>query len=432
MDHYSRFAPHSQVNTYDAAGVTALFTDAVAAYVDQQARASIRGVPDAEGAVRETSNTYATTTHTCATDAVLSRTENGSISDTASLQYLHSSSLRCDPELARIAVALHFAALLHLWVILRQMCRESRYNGFTRDAIRAAFTSYGVPFSERNLSRWLHRGHGLFWQLDPGAKLVYPASPVTVALNLLRHCKRFNLHDLYITNYPGQRRDMFIDVSGNTRAFERHVYEAWMASRNNPTISRWTLERLWNRTAVSLRALEKGSHIQVVTNYAFCDMEFSDYVPFDMEGERRADVKPVTIDGRRCWQWQISNTYHAPTIRQHDKRGVSRRVYYTVKIKYPEIQATSASDAGAESLGSLNRSHKMFYDSREKARSNANQHGEMIRYALLGYDDGNRGLFEVTPDGGTRFEFWSCAETLRRRGVHSSAMCDKVMACEPF
>ncbi len=79
----------------------------------------------------------------------------------------------------------------------------------------------------------------------------------------------------------------------------------------------------------------------------------------------------------------------------------------------------------------------MFYSSGEKARSNARSYGDMIRYVLLGREDGNKGLYQVSPDGKDRFEFWSCADSLRRRGVgvHSSAMCDTSLSrgiLQPF
>lgn len=344
-------------------------------------------------------------------------------------------ALRCDAELARIGVALHQSSEFRLWIIQREMTRQTGSMAFTRAQIRTQLKTYGIPFSERSLSRWLHRGHERYWNIDSRAGLIYPASPVLVATRLIDYCKAHELYDLYITNHPGQRRDMYITVTGgNYRSFERRVYEAWMASRNNPSLSRWTLSRLWNRDAVSLRLLERDSRIEKLQNFAFCDLENSEYTPFDAEGQRRKDVHRVKIEGHYCWQWQISNTYFAPVTRQHHKRGISRRVFYTVKKNFPEIQATSASDAEAESLGSLNRTHRMFYSTNEKARSNAKAHGEAIRYVLLGREDGNMGLYEVSPDGKERFEFFSAAATMRRRAgdtVHSSAMCNEVVAC-PF
>jgi hypothetical protein len=353
------------------------------------------------------------------------RTETGQQTDTC---------LRCDPELARIAVAIHKANQLRVWVVMREMTRQTSHMALKRDKIREALRQHGVTFTDRSFNRWIVAGDKTFWNIDVGANVIYPASPVLVAQRLLKLCADAKLYDLYTTNHPGQRKDMFIDVSGtNTRAFEQHVYETWMASRNNPSISRWTLSRLWDRHPVSLRLLEDGSQLEILANFAFCDIENSEYVPFDAEGERRRDVHKVKIDGRYGWQWQISNTYFAPRIRQNDKRGVSRRVLYTLKRKHPELQATSASDADGETVGSLNRSHKMFYSSRAKALSNAKSYGEMVRYVLLGREDGNKAIYEVSPDGRERFEFWSCAATLRRTGesVHSSAMCSEVVS-HPF
>lgn len=260
--------------------------------------------------------------------------------------------LRADIELSRICLGLKLAPQFRYWLILNQLRRDTGHQGFTRQQLTDALTAYGVKNGAAYMTRLLYRGHGLFWNIH--RNMVYPVGYTELARRIVRKAYTAGLHDLYIDNMPGIRRDMYLSVSGAAADFEAQILAGWYAARGNPTISRYTLELLTNRDSRSLRYLERRAGITIQYNEAE-SLDPVD-VPLNEHGEKRSDVYR-TIDGRgnTVWHWRLPNTYQSTIIRQHDKRGAGRRTASILKQWFETIQLTGNIAAGANSPGKLNR-----------------------------------------------------------------------------
>jgi len=301
-----------------------------------------------------------------------------------------------DPELARLAVALHQAPQFRLWLVLLQMIRETNVNHLSRAGLKAALSKYKINVSERNLRRWLRRGHGIFWNVTDD--YIYFAGYETVAKRLVEMALKHELTDLINTNRPG-KRGMYIDVSGSLQQFEAHIYAAWLAHRENPTIARSTLSVLFNREARILRKWDKLAGIKVITNEAqfapdhFPDVPEHAYMYEAAVGVGRSETR---------FRARMANTYHTPVIKQHGKRGQSRRVYYAVGkyLESVEPAGNCEQSEGSNALtGGLKPTSRRYFANAAKARSSAKHTGKRIRYIALRRDMYKRMVWDYAPDG---------------------------------
>ena len=309
------------------------------------------------------------------------------------------NQIAVDPELARLAVGLNQAPQFRLWVVLLQIVRNTNKLRISRADLEATLTQYGIKVSERNLRRWLHRGHGLLWELTE--KFVYFTGYETISCRLVEIAVKNNLPDLITTNQPG-KRSMYIDVSGSLQQFEAHIYAAWLTYRENPTIARSTLSALFNREPRMLRKWDQAAGVEVITNQA----QFApDYFA---EAPKHAYMyQAATGNGRSetHFRARMVNTYHAPSIRQHGKRGQSRRVYYAVKKYLESIEPTGNCEQGRGSnalTGGLKPTGRRYFESSAKARSNAKRNGDRQRYIALGMNKHQQIIWDYSSDGRQR------------------------------
>lgn len=281
-----------------------------------------------------------------ATHDLTPRTANGRETDSRqdvgfkptsdTLHYLHSNSLRCDAELARIALGLKQSALLQRWLPLHDRARETGRQGFTYAEFYALLAQYGIPGTNQYHARILREGRGIYWNIANG--IIYPAGYLTLCKRLLVIAQERGLHDLYSTNYPGQRKDMYIRVSGSCAQFEGAILAAWYAAHNCPTISRWTLERLFNRDRRSLWHIEAHASVTIIYNEAETTEPAA--VPLTADGDVRGDVYQ-TIDkstGVIVYHYRLANTYQVSNIRQHHRKGQSRKALYRFRQWFESIQ----------------------------------------------------------------------------------------------
>lgn len=312
-----------------------------------------------------------------------------------------ANKIAVDPELTRLAIGVKQSPQMRLWVVLLQIVRNTNQNRVLRADLTAALPSYGIDVSERNMRRWLYRGHGLFWNLTE--KYIYFAGYETVAKRLVQLAVKLKLTDLIGTNRPG-KRSMYIDVSGRLQQqFEANAYAAWLASRENPTIARSTLAALWNREPRMLREWEKLAHVETVTNEAQYHPAHNDDVP-EHAYQYRAAIGQGHSETR--FRARMVNTYHAPQIKQHSKRGQSRRVFRAI-AEYLESfepagncqQEMTSTDVKS---GGLKPTGRRYFADSKKARGSAKHTGSRLRYTALGADDHNRFVWDYTPDGITR------------------------------
>lgn len=304
-----------------------------------------------------------------------------------------------DPELIRMAIGLKLSVQARLWLVVLQMVRNTNKNRVLRADLAAALPAYGVNVSERNLRRWMYRGHGLFWELTETH--LYFKGYESVALRLVQMAIDHKLTDLISTNRPGKRY-MHIDVSGSLQQFEAQAYAAWVDSRENPTIARSTLCALWNREPRILRKWEKLADVNPVRNEAQFHPAHNDDVP-EHAYQYQATIGQGKTETR--FRARMVNTYHAPAIKQHSKRGQSRRVFRAVSEYLASIEPAGLCQQGTGSdafTGGLKPTGRRYFEDPTKARNSAKRTGSKPRYIALGADDYNRMVWDYTPDGRQR------------------------------
>ncbi len=285
------------------------------------------------------------------------------------------TDIRCDVELARIALGLKQSPLFRLWIILQQMNRDTGLQGHTRAAFDAALRTYGVKGCDAYTSRLLRRGHGLYWQLHDG--VIYPIGYISLCKRLITRAATFGLHNLYATNAPGQMRDMFISVSGAQADFEGAVLNAWYAAKNNPTIARLTLSALFNRSAYTLRQLETRAGIQITYN----EVETTDpvNVPLNADGDVRHDVyKTRDAYGRLVFHFHLANTYTSTRCKQHYARGQGRKASVLFKRLIESDELPGMSAAGSNRPGKLNPSRRIYCETENRAERSRRQGNDNV------------------------------------------------------
>lgn len=308
--------------------------------------------------------------------------------------------LRADGELARIAIALKMALCLRLWIVLRELLRLSGKRGFTWDELRAALDRYRIRYSEQNLKRWLHRGHGFWWQLDANTGLIYPAGYRTISIRLVEKCLANHLYALIATNRPGMGREMYIDVSSwNIKQFEAKAFASWYAYRENPTLSRAQLCALFRKDVQTLQAWERLGYVEVKQNYATYTLEHYAALPKDENtGKLRRDVRQTEINGVPYWEVRLPNTYIAPPIRQHDRKGASRQVSYQVRKTILSNEPAGVCEQSPKRDGVLNPNGRLYHPTLKGLRQHVKRHGERGRYLYRGTNGGRVRYYTYTED----------------------------------
>ncbi len=241
-------------------------------------------------------------------------------------------------ETARIALGLKQSSILQHYLPLHSHARKTKLQGFTYPEYYALMDEYGVPGTRQYHARILRQGRGIYWNIANG--MIYPCGFVALSLRLVDIAHKRGLHDLYASgNHPGQRKDMYIRVSGSCAQFEGSVLASWYMAHNCPTISRWTLERLFARDRRSLWHIERYAAVTIVYNEAETHDPANVPLKADGSGNPRGDVYRTTdkSTGVITWHYRLANTYQVHNIRQHNRRGQSRRAVYAFKQWFESI-----------------------------------------------------------------------------------------------
>jgi hypothetical protein len=299
--------------------------------------------------------------------------------------------IRVEPELGRLCVALRVAAAFRLWVIGRQLTREEEGSGqIKRKALRECLPGFGVRMTPMHFNRLLRAGEGIFWNVD--GERVFIRSPQFTALKIVNMAARKD-RDLIATNRPGVR-DMYLNVSGSLERWEGMLYAGWIAHRENPTLARSTEEKLFGRSADTIRRWEKNLKdiVTVRENYAQCHVEHNDWYDFipDYCKTYIANVR----DGEKYNHvvrvfWRLPNTYMAHGIRQHPKRGQASKVRKLVNSALD--QPTNVRRGGLQRF-------KRYFDSGERLRRHVKKYGG-VRYVWCGESRYKKGIFEPNENG---------------------------------
>ena len=239
-----------------------------------------------------------------------------------------AAQFRVDPELGRLCIALHLAPVLRLWVVVRQYVREHDGAGWIeRKQLRQVLNTNQIGCSARHLQRLLTDGEGAFWNVT--RQRVYMRSWGHLAVTLTQTAQAAKIGRID-RNRPGTR-EMYVPVAGSLEQWEAALYAAWFAHRNNPTISRSELSRLFGRDKTTLRHWEQtrlAGQLTVRHNYAQCpNVEtFFHHIPHYATSYTawiHWKGKPRKIARIR---WQLPNTYLVGAIKQHHKKGQASKV----------------------------------------------------------------------------------------------------------
>jgi hypothetical protein len=301
--------------------------------------------------------------------------------------------IRVEPELGRASVVLKLAALYRLYVVARDITRRGNGCGrATKKALKQHLAAYGVYYSREHFSRLLRAGEGLFW--NRSCTDLYLYNPARVAALLAQMDPA-----VFATNKPGVR-DMYLSPTGTLEEWEAKLYAGWLAHRNNPTIARETLARLFGRSADTLRLWEEkhlAGVLTVRTNYTQCphpqleDGRYVDHIPEHNQAYRGF----VRFQGQ--WHavtrlyWQTCNTYQISGIRQHPRKGQARKV--RKRINAVLDQPASLVRGGLPRL-------KRYFDTPEGLKRQVRKHGG-VYYLWRGENRRGYGIFELNGTG-----FW--------------------------
>ena len=229
---------------------------------------------------------------------------------------------RVDPELGRLALGMNLTAPLRVWLVLREHFGNP---GWThRQTLYKALQSAGIDHSKRHYNRLLREGEGVFWGLAEDGR-VWLRGVVRVVIALTEKALEEN-PDLIETNRPGAR-DIYIRVDGPLKHFKARLYAAWLAHRENPKIARATLCKLFACTKETLWAWEETlTHtLEVVSSYTQTAID-------PKEDDRVVDFIPdhaytyLTRQHQVRIRWQSPNVYRTKLVRQHARKGQSRKV----------------------------------------------------------------------------------------------------------
>jgi hypothetical protein len=311
-------------------------------------------------------------------------------------------TVRVDPELARLAVALNKAGEFRVWLIARHFFGQPGW--VEKERLREVLATEQIA-SRRQVDRVLKQGDRLFWGRSPSGRIFLRAY-VRVAERLTR-LARETQPQLVATNVPGAR-DVYLRVGGTLGAFKAQVYAGWLTHREAPKISRQVLAALFGCSQETLRNWERelGSSLAVVPNYAQCavDPRLDDWVASHIPEH---SYSYVTSRGQMRIRWRQPNSYNPQRIRQHPHKGQSRKAR-TKAISAAWYQPVELCAHGLATLA-FDRSHRVprRYFATAKAlrafleRLKRRKRGQPLiaRYVSRGEDRNRHGIWELSPDG---------------------------------
>ncbi len=295
-------------------------------------------------------------------------------------------TLRVDPELARIAVGLNLASQFRLWIVARHLTRIA--NGSSKVSkrdLKATLSDYHITYTRQYFNSLIRAGEGVFWNIDRDT--LYIRSGQFVAKQLTQQALEQS-PDLLLNKAGVQ--EVLLSPSGSLEQWHAMIYAGWLTYRENPTISRAVLEKLFNRSADTLRQWETSylkRHLKIRKNFAQCaftqtwekvqpDPTFT-YIAHTQDGEQARYI------------WQLPNTYITKGIQIHQHCGQSQKVRKAVNM---QLQQPANHWRG----GSL--VCKLYFDSGKLLRSHLKQH-EGLYYLWRGYNRHRHGIYEATETG---------------------------------
>ena len=295
-------------------------------------------------------------------------------------------TIRTDPELARISIGLNLASQFRLWVIARHLNRPEDGSGkVTKKQLKAILREFGIKYTRQHLRRLIKSGVNLFWYED--RHFLYLRSWQNVARELTQIAIEGNQN--LLSNKAGVT-DVLLSPIGTLEQWEATIYAGWLYHRDNPIISRETLEKLFNRTPETLRRWEQTRLQKTLTiqkNYAQCAlMDTVDKV----NPERLNSYVAKTNEGLKLRLiWQMPNSYKVRGIKEHQHRGQSKKVRKAVNI---QLQQPANLWRGGSPVC------KLYYNSSKKLKSHLKKY-DGVYYLWRGRNRHKHGIYEATETG---------------------------------
>lgn len=297
-----------------------------------------------------------------------------------------SPTLRVDPELARMSIGLQLASLLRVWIVGRSITSSQSGSGkISKKELKAVLRRFDVVYTRQYLNYLLRAGEDFFW--NTSQHHLYVRSSQYVAKQVTqRACQE---HPDLLSNKAGVT-DVLLSPAGSLEQWEATIYAGWLAHRDDPTISREILSKLFNRSADTLRRWESEHLAETVTkrkNYAQCDSVKTWDTIRPAYSQTYIAKTSTGYKTRICWQ--LPNTYKTKGIKIHRHRGQAQKVRKAVNY---ELQQPANHWRGGFARCSL------YFDSVKRLRSYLKKHPGTY-YLWRGKNKHQQGIFEATSTG---------------------------------
>lgn len=229
-----------------------------------------------------------------------------------------------DGELFRISITRREYSEHRLWVYGHQFAKgEGR---ILRSELFKSIQQLGIVGSKRTFDDILQRGNGLYWR-QRGHYIYFTGWQKLAAKLTAWEAKHHP--DRVATNLPGQRR-VWVDLRCTALEGHARVFNAWVsikaAKLGYLDISYWTLTRLWNRTASTIRNWGRVAGMRVEQRYAEHHDIHNPLIPAHA-------ILCLDTDGNEFTSHQLSNRYIPAHADIHDHNGQRRKVRAACRIR---------------------------------------------------------------------------------------------------
>jgi hypothetical protein len=243
-----------------------------------------------------------------------------------------------------------------MWAVLRRYARDNQGQKYIRRAAFYDLLKQHAPLSKSSFDGFIRQGDGLFWDVSHDG-IIRLIGYLRVSETLVQAAVDMGCPEWVYSNHPGQLRDMYIPVSFDNGLSKAYLYKAWLVARGGAlTIARSTLSALFGHGDDALRHWEKSASIEAKTNRAFYGWQNVQHVP--QHGYYKQGL----------WRAQVSNTYLASQIGQHNRRGQGRKVSATVSERV-ESAGESCGQDGSNAVGGMKMPRLYFEDAKRAERS---------------------------------------------------------------
>lgn len=291
-------------------------------------------------------------------------------------------SVLVSPEIGRLAMQQGLELPFVVWSILRaSVVAENGSSHFTKKKAALLAAKNGLKFSQRHWQRIWQQGTYYFWGMERNRIYMRSFAKVTERLGeLAKHEEITRQRDVFFVE---------IQLSKGLESLRSELYWAWFAQFSERTISRATLQDLFNISPFQQRSFEAelGQKLSVKTNYAHIDNEMYKDNPQDLpehhftvtfEREISLNQDPGANAGFEmqevvAHQYQLPNTFRA-------LHGDSSNV---IPVPFAPNRARNAVKSLSRQTDSLHPTKRIYWLSRRKFERLASE-TDLLRVAWQG------------------------------------------------